>query len=140
MKALRVFVLCLLLALPATSFAADTLLMATTTSTQDSGLLEYLQPFFKAETGIDLKWVSVGTGKALEHGKNCDVDVLLVHAPAAEKKLVADGHAMDRREVMYNDFVIVGPKADPAGIKGKGTAVVGSGADSCQPPRVLRCQ
>lgn len=107
-------------AMPAT--AAETLMMATTTSTQDSGLLEYLQPFFKAETGIDLKWVAVGSGKALEHGKNCDVDVLLTHAPEAEKAFVAAGHAVDRRQVMYNDFVIVGPKNDPAGAKGMSTA------------------
>ncbi len=99
--------------------AADELMMATTTSTQDSGLLEYLAPIFKSETGIELKWVAVGTGKALEIAKNCDADVLLVHAPAVEKKFVADGYGIDRREIMYNDFVIVGPKSDPAGIAGK---------------------
>ncbi len=102
--------------------AAKELMMATTTSTQDSGLLEYLNPFFKAETGIDLKWVAVGTGKALKHGENCDVDVLLVHAPGAEKKFVEAGHGIDRRQIMYNDFVIVGPVGDPAKIKGKNAA------------------
>lgn len=107
---------------PSAAWAAETLMMATTTSTQDSGLLEYLQPFFKAETGIDLKWVAVGTGKALEHGKNCDVDVLLVHAPGAELEFVKAGHGIDRRQVMYNDFVIVGPVEDPAKVKGKTTA------------------
>ena len=126
MKSLRRILLCGLLAaaltLPVAAQAADALMMATTTSTQDSGLLEYLQPTFKTETGIDLKWVAVGTGKALEHGKNCDVDVLLVHAPSAELAFVEAGHGIDRRQVMYNDFVIVGPKADPAKIKGKGTA------------------
>ncbi len=99
--------------------AADTLMMATTTSTQDSGLLEYLEPTFKKETGIELKWVAVGTGKALEIAKNCDADVLLVHAPAAEMEFVKAGHGVDRRQVMYNDFVVVGPAADPAGVKGK---------------------
>lgn len=99
--------------------AADELMMATTTSTQDSGLLEYLAPAFKNETGIELKWVAVGTGKALEIAKNCDADVLLVHSPAVEKKFVADGHGIDRREIMYNDFIIVGPKSDPVGISGK---------------------
>ena len=94
--------------------AADTLMMATTTSTQDSGLLEFLEPDFRKDTGIELKWVAVGTGKALEIAKNCDADVLLVHAPAVEKKFVADGYGIDRRQVMYNDFVIVGPKKDPA--------------------------
>lgn len=102
--------------------AADSLMMATTTSTQDSGLLEYLAPDFQKETGIELKWVAVGTGKALEIAKNCDADVLLVHAPAVEKKFVADGYGIDRRQIMYNDFVIVGPKTDPAKVRGKSTA------------------
>lgn len=105
-----------LLAQPAA--AEETLMMATTTSTQDTGLLEYLEPYFKKDTGITLKWVSVGTGKALELARNCDAEVLLVHAPAAEKKFVEDGHAIDRRQIMYNDFVLLGPKDDPAGIKG----------------------
>lgn len=101
---------------------AETLMMATTTSTDNSGLLDFLAPTFKADTGIDLKWVAVGTGKALEIAKNCDADVLLVHAPAVEKKFVADGFGIDRRQIMYNDFVIIGPKADPAKIAGKTTA------------------
>ncbi|KHK03237.1 substrate-binding domain-containing protein [Desulfovibrio sp. TomC] len=99
--------------------AGETLMMATTTSTDDTGLLPVLGEAFKKDTGIELKWVAVGTGKALEHGKNCDVDVLLVHAPAAEKKFVEEGHGTKRTEVMYNDFVLVGPAADPAKIKGK---------------------
>lgn len=94
--------------------------MATTTSTDNTGLLDVLGPRFKADTGIELQWVAVGTGKALELGKNCDVDVLFVHAPEAEKKFVQDGYGIDRREVMYNDFVLIGPAADPAGIKGQG--------------------
>lgn len=110
------------LALVTPAIAEDSLMMATTTSTQDTGLLEYLEPYFKKDTGISLKWVSVGTGKALELAKNCDAEVLLVHAPAAEKQFVADGHGIDRRQIMYNDFVIVGPKNDPAGIKGKTVA------------------
>ena len=118
MKLVRVAALLAALTLPVSAFAAEALMMATTTSTQDSGLLEYLQPIFKAETGIDLKWVAVGTGKALEHGKNCDVDVLLVHAPKAEQAFVEAGYGIDRRLVMYNDYVIVGPKADPAKVKG----------------------
>ena len=93
--------------------------MATTTSTDDTGLLDYLAPIFKKATGVELRWVSVGTGKALEHGKNCDVDVLLVHAPEAEKRFVAEGFGLDRREVMWNDFVLIGPPSDPAGVKGK---------------------
>ena len=96
------------------------LMMATTTSTDNTGLLDYLIPHFEKETGITLKWTATGTGKALKLGQNCDVDVLLVHAPPAEKKYIANGYGKDRREVMYNDFVIIGPKSDPAGLKGKG--------------------
>lgn len=95
------------------------LMMATTTSTDNTGLLDYLAPHFTKATGIQLKWTATGTGKALELGKNCDVDILMVHAPSAEKKYVADGYGANRKEFMYNDFVIIGPKSDPAGIKGK---------------------
>ena len=102
-----------------TVFAADELKMATTTSTDNTGLLDYLAPKILAGTDIELQWVAVGTGRALELGKNCDVDVLLVHAPAAEKKYVTDGYGVDRRQIMFNDFVIIGPKNDPASVKGK---------------------
>jgi tungstate transport system substrate-binding protein len=97
--------------------ADKVLMMATTTSTDDTGLLDYLAPEFKKDTGIDLRWTGVGTGKAIQMGVNCDVDVLLVHDPDAEKKLVADGNGINRKELMYNDFVIIGPKSDPAKIK-----------------------
>ena len=99
--------------------AGKTLMMATTTSTDNTGLLDYLAPQFQKDTGITLKWTATGTGKALKLGETCDVDVLLVHAPAAEKKFVADGFGASRVEVMYNDFVIAGPAADPAKAKGK---------------------
>jgi len=106
--------------LPANSLAEEkVLMMATTTSTDNTGLLDYLAPKFQEATGIELKWTATGTGKALKLGENCDVDVLMVHAPPAEKKFVDDGFGMDRREIMYNDFVIIGPAKDPAGIKGK---------------------
>jgi tungstate transport system substrate-binding protein len=106
--------------LPASSSAEEKMLMmATTTSTDNTGLLDYLAPKFKEATGIELKWTATGTGKALKLGQNCDVDILMVHAPPAEKKFVADGFGTDRREIMYNDFVIIGPASDPAGIKGK---------------------
>jgi tungstate transport system substrate-binding protein len=95
------------------------LMMATTTSTDNTGLLDYLIPKFKTKTGIELKWTATGTGKALKMGENCDVDVLMVHAPAAEKKFINKGFGSDRREIMYNDFVIIGPAQDVAGIKGK---------------------
>ena len=105
---------------PASAGAEENMLMmATTTSTDNTGLLDYLAPKFKEATGIELKWTATGTGKALKLGENCDVDILMVHAPPAEKKFVADGFGTDRREIMYNDFVIIGPAEDAAGIKGK---------------------
>ena len=111
----------------------DKLLMATTTSTDNTGLLDYLMPSFTAESGINIRWVSTGTGKALKLGENCDVDVLLVHAPQAEQDFVDKGFGIDRREIMYNDFVLIGPPEDPAGIKGKRVAealsAIGSSAN-----------
>jgi len=90
--------------------------LASTTSTQNSGLFNYLLPKFTDKTGIDVHVVAVGTGQALELGRRGDADVLLVHAPPAEKKFVDNGYGIDRRLVMYNDFVIVGPASDPAGV------------------------
>ncbi|PAF52135.1 tungstate ABC transporter substrate-binding protein TupA [Helicobacter sp. 13S00477-4] len=87
---------------------AQELKMATTTSTDNTGLLDVLAPAFKKDTGIELKWVSVGTGNALKLGENCDVDVLLVHSPKAEEKYIQKGFGIDRKPVMYNDFVIIG--------------------------------
>ncbi len=94
-----------------------TLMMATTTSTQDSGLLDYLLPMFTKETGIDFEVVAVGSGQALQLGKDGNADVLLVHSPAAEKEFMEAGDGVRREDVMYNDFVIIGPAADPAGVK-----------------------
>ena len=123
MKRLFIAVICVALVInlfPASSSAEEKMLMmATTTSTDNTGLLDYLAPKFKESTGIELKWTATGTGKALKLGENCDVDILMVHAPPAEKKFVADGFGMDHREIMYNDFVIIGPTSDAAGIKGK---------------------
>lgn len=117
-KACLIVIWILVMAVP--TMAADkVLMMATTTSTDNTGLLDYLAPYFTKATGIELKWTAVGTGKALKLGENCDVDVLLVHAPPAEKAYVEKGFGIDRREIMYNDFVIIGPQGDPAGIKGK---------------------
>jgi tungstate transport system substrate-binding protein len=109
----------LLFALSAHAESEKVLMMATTTSTDNTGLLNYLAPKFKEATGIELRWIATGTGNALKLGENCDVDVLMVHAPDEEKKFIADGFGVDRREIMYNDFVIIGPIADPGGIKGK---------------------
>ena len=94
------------------------LILATTTSTRDSGLLDVLLPDFEARTGYAVKMLAVGSGQALELGQEGNVDVLLVHSPAAEKAFVEAGHGIDRRLVMHNDFIIVGPEADRAGIAG----------------------
>jgi tungstate transport system substrate-binding protein len=98
--------------------AQDSIRLSTTTSTENSGLLKVLLPAFEAKTGTKVHVISVGTGKALELGKNGDVDVTLVHARTLEDKFVAEGWGVDRRDVMYNDFIVVGPTGDPARIKG----------------------
>lgn len=123
MKKLVALILFMALTFPVAAFAEKpVLMMATTTSTENTGLLDVLKPAFEAETGIDLRWTAVGTGKALAMGQNCDVDVLLVHAPGAEKKFVEEGFGVDRTQLMYNDFVIIGPAADPAKVKGMAVA------------------
>lgn len=94
------------------------IVMASTTSTEQSGLFPYLLPAFKAATGIDVRVVAVGTGQALDMGRRGDADVLFVHDTRAEQKFVAEGYGLARRDVMYNDFVLIGPKDDPAGVKG----------------------
>ncbi len=108
---------------PAPAPANPALILATTTSTQDSGLLDVLVPLFEAQTGYTVQTVAVGTGAALKMGEDGNADVLLVHAPAAEKALMEAGWGKDRLLVMHNDFVIVGPASDPAGIKGTGASV-----------------
>jgi tungstate transport system substrate-binding protein len=105
------------LAVPA-SAQEKSIVVSSTTSTQDSGLFGYILPLFKARTGIDVKVVSQGTGQALDTGRRGDADVVFVHARPAEEKFVADGAGVKRFPVMYNDFVLIGPKGDPAGIKG----------------------
>lgn len=95
-----------------------TIILATTTSTQDSGLLDVLLPVFEKETGYFVKTIAVGSGQAMAMGQKGEADVLLVHSPEAEKKFVAEGYGMNRRLVMHNDFIIVGPSEDPAKIKG----------------------
>jgi tungstate transport system substrate-binding protein len=95
-----------------------TVVLATTTSTQDTGLLDVLIPMFEKKTGYFVKTISVGSGQAMAMGAKGEADVLLVHSPAAEQKLVADGFGVNRRLVMHNDYVIVGPLDDPAKIKG----------------------
>lgn len=94
------------------------IVVASTTSTQDSGLFEYLLPLFEKKTGITVKVVAQGTGQALDTGRRGDADVVFVHAKSAEEKFLAEGQSTKRYPVMYNDFVLIGPKSDPAGIKG----------------------
>jgi tungstate transport system substrate-binding protein len=95
------------------------ILVASTTSTQDSGLFGYLLPIFKAKTNIEVKVIAQGTGQALDTARRGDADVVFVHAKAQEEKFLAEGFGVKRFDVMYNDFVLIGPKSDPAGVKGK---------------------
>ncbi|MCM2249571.1 MAG: substrate-binding domain-containing protein [Geothrix sp.] len=99
--------------------ATKAVILATTTSTQDSGLLDELIPRFEKQTGYQVKTIAVGSGQAIAMGKRGEADVLLVHSPDAEKALVAEGSGVNRRIVMHNDFVLLGPAADPAGLRGK---------------------
>jgi len=108
---------------PATSAQSKVVILSTTTSTQDSGLLDVLVPMFERTSGYSVKTVSVGTGQALALAARGEADVALVHAPSLEKQYVADGKMQNRRLVMYNDFVLIGPAADPAGVKGMPRAV-----------------
>jgi tungstate transport system substrate-binding protein len=98
---------------------SPSIVMASTTSTEQSGLFSYLLPEFKKATGIDIKVVALGTGQAIDTGRRGDADVLFVHDQVAEDKVVADGFALKRLPVMYNDFVLIGPAADPAKVKGQ---------------------
>ncbi|MFO1218792.1 MAG: extracellular solute-binding protein [Burkholderiaceae bacterium] len=98
------------------------IVMASTTSTEQSGLFAHLLPAFKAASGIDVRVVAVGTGQALDMARRGDADIVFVHDTAAEEKFVAEGFALQRSPVMYNDFVLVGPKADPAGTRGNDIA------------------
>ena len=104
-------------AAPQPTKASGTIILATTTSTQDTGLLDALVPAFEKETGYTVKTVAVGSGAAIAMGANGNADVLLVHSPDAEKKMVSDGDGIERTLVMHNDFIIVGPASDPAGVK-----------------------
>ena len=125
LSALLIVMMCLALFACGTNEPADaghedpvepkgTLLMATTTSTDNTGLLDYLAPIFAEDTGWTLEWSSVGTGEALAMGQNGDVDIVLVHSKSSEEEFVANGYGVERVPVMYNDFVIVGPEAEDA--------------------------
>lgn len=107
------------LAIASLAASAQSIVMSSTTSTEQSGLFTHLLPAFKQATGIDIKVVALGTGQALDMGRRGDADVVFVHDRAAEEKFVADGFGLKRQAVMYNDFVLIGPKADPLATKGK---------------------
>jgi tungstate transport system substrate-binding protein len=113
-------VLAALLALSPAQAQEKSIVVASTTSIQDSGLFGHILPLFKAKTGIDVRVIAQGTGRALDTGRRGDADVVFVHAKAQEEKFVADGFGVKRYPVMYNDFVLIGPNSDPAGIKGMG--------------------
>ncbi|MFU8776082.1 MAG: extracellular solute-binding protein [Roseovarius sp.] len=109
----------LALGLSGAALAQDTFIVVqSTTSTQNSGLFDHILPIFQDKTGIEVRVVAVGTGQAIKNAENGDGDVLFVHAKTAEEKFVAEGHGLKRSDVMYNDFILVGPPADPAGIAG----------------------
>jgi tungstate transport system substrate-binding protein len=108
----------LVIAAQAAGAQDKSIVVASTTSTQDSGLFEYLLPIYQRKTGVTVKVVSQGTGQALDTGRRGDADVVFVHAKSAEEKFLAEGQGVKRYPVMYNDFVLIGPKSDPAGIKG----------------------
>ncbi len=118
--------LALIAALPAS--AQEFITVASTTSTENSGLFGHILPIFQAETGIEVRVVSQGTGQALETGRRGDADVVFVHARSQEERFVAEGYGVQRFDVMYNDFVIVGPGEDPAGVKGADSAVAAMAA------------
>ncbi|HEX4843452.1 MAG TPA: substrate-binding domain-containing protein [Limnobacter sp.] len=118
------FIVGLLALLAGSAQAADKfILVQSTTSTQNSGLYDYLLPIFTKETGIEVRVVAVGTGQAIKNAQNCDGDVLLVHAKAAEERFVAEGFGTKRTDLMYNDFIVAGPAADPAKVSGSKDAV-----------------
>ena len=120
---IRVVALILSIIVVSTAEAQDRFIrLSSTTSTQDSGLFGHIVPVFRAATGIAVHVVAVGTGQALAIGERGDADTVLVHDHIGEKKFVADGYGIDRRHVMYNDFIIVGPNTDPAGIRGFNSA------------------
>jgi tungstate transport system substrate-binding protein len=122
-RVLLALVAVLVLTLPMEAQQSTTIILSTTTSTQDSGLLDVLVPMFERKTGNTVKTISVGTGQALALAARGEADVTLAHAPELEKKYVADGKMINRRLVMYNDFVIIGSEEDPAKVKGEKSAV-----------------
>jgi len=121
--ALVKYALAAMISIASVAVSAQTIVMSSTTSTEQSGLFSHLLPAFKAASGIDIKVVALGTGQALDMARRGDADVVFVHDQVAEEKFVAEGFGLKRLPVMYNDFVLIGPKADPVGTKGNDIAV-----------------
>jgi tungstate transport system substrate-binding protein len=113
-----IFLLFFITGIPSAQSQPKTIILATTTSTQDSGLLDVLLPIFEKKTGYFVKTIAVGSGQAMAMGQKGEADVLLVHSPEAEKKFISEGYGINRRLIMHNDFIILGPSEDPAKIKG----------------------
>lgn len=120
------------------SVRAQSIVMASTTSTEQSGLFAHLLPAFRAATGLEVKVVALGTGQAIDMGRRGDADLLFVHDPVAEEKLVAEGFAVRRHPVMYNDFVLIGPAADPAGTRGRDIVQALKKMAAAAPPFISR--
>ena len=134
----RLIAMILVATLTSATALAQNLVMASTTSTEQSGLFSHLLPEFKKASGLDIKVVALGTGQALDTGRRGDADVVFVHDQAAEEKFVADGFGLKRQAVMYNDFVLIGPKADPAGVKGKDIVAALKKLSATQAPFISR--
>lgn len=117
-KTLKSIGIAIILPLASNLAIAESIIVQSTTSTKNSGLYDYILPKVKADTGLTVNVVAVGTGQAIKNAQRCDGDVLLVHAKASEEKFVKEGYGVKRTDLMYNDFVIVGPSADPAGVNG----------------------
>ena len=135
---LPLFILAVTLATGPALAQERSIVVASTTSTQDSGLFSHILPLFKAARGIDVKVVAQGTGQALDTGRRGDADVVFVHARAQEEKFVADGSGVKRYPVMYNDFVLIGPKGDPAGVKGRDIVAALKGLKAKSAPFISR--
>ncbi len=132
-------VLALALVTLANAWAEDRYItVASTTSTEQSGLFKHLLPLFEQKTGIQVRVVAVGTGQALDIGRRGDADVVFVHDKAAEEKFVAEGHGVERRQVMYNDFILIGPRSDPAGAGGKDIVAALKNIEAARAPFVSR--
>lgn len=125
---IRLFAFVFAAVLGSAAVAEDFIILQSTTSTQNSGLFDAILPEFEAQNGIDVRVVAVGTGQALRNARNGDGDVLLVHAKAAEEQFVAEGFGVARHDVMFNDFVLIGPADDPAGIAGRASVTEALGA------------